>query len=293
MLEMTCRSLLLGVAAALTLVSGIAVAGPPTPTTMQIQVLPSSIPVGGTATVTATATPNTGTINCGKGHIQYDINSTGWLNLANNLPVALNQFSAVFDTSVITVVAGDLVRFRAGYESTGSGCEFENQAIGQSPTTTLLISGANGVCPNDQTTGVYIAIAGPDGNGAPAPGTHVAASFDVLVTACEDVFDLTAQGGANGWAPVKSTIPGSPTIVVRNANKKNEVYLWTIGAMLQGDVAKATVYVEGDIKNSLGECGKIKKLNGDWSALYATTSGGPKTKSDYTVHVAEIEVTCP
>jgi hypothetical protein len=73
---------------------------------------------------------------------------------------------------------------------------------------------------------------------------------------------------------------------------KNTVYLWTIGDLNQGDHATLTVTVNTTIKNSAGECGKEKLLNGAWSALYATVPGGPLTKSAYTKHTAKIAVTC-
>lgn len=288
--------------------SGWVLAAPPVSppvvtTTMAIAVSPTSMTPGESATVTATVTPNTGAINCGKGQIQYlitypDTTNTGWLSLANNLDVVSNQFSAVFDSNSIAVLAGDKVSFRAGYASSGSGCSFENQAIGLSPSVDLLIvaEASSAYCPNNQTTGVYVAIVGPEGDGQPGPGAALTASFTVRVTACEDVYGVTAQGGANGWSNIKACTTGnSPNGMkceVRNKNKRNEVYLWTIGDLLAGQPAEATVQVTGTIKNSLGECGKEKYLNGDWSALFATVSGGPRTKSAYTDFDSFVTVTC-
>lgn len=275
------------------------------PTTMSIDVVPTSISPGQEAVVTATVTPNSGNINCGKGQIQYqiyDIDGSSiriqWTQLANNLPVSNNKFSATFDTNSITVFTGEKVSFRAEYSSTGPNCDFDGQDFGHSPTTDLLIVGSSaGSCPDEQVDGVYITIEGPDGNGTPVPGETVVASFDVVVTACEDVFDVTAQGGANGWAPIKSYMqaPGNPPggSVEEKVLKKNTVYLWTIGNLLEGQSALLTVQVEGTIKDRLGECGKVKLLNGDWSALYAIVEGGIKTKSDYTSYTATVEVTCP
>ena len=79
-----------------------ALAAPPAQTTMTIAVNPVSITPLDTATVTATVTPNTGTVNCGKGQIQYmithvDLTFTTFLQLGNDLDVVANQFSAVFD----------------------------------------------------------------------------------------------------------------------------------------------------------------------------------------------------
>ncbi len=275
-----------------------ALAAAPVPTSLSIAVNPTSITQIGSAVVTATVTPNTGTIDCGKGQIQYNIlhidtTSTGWLQLANNLSVVANQFSAIFDGTLIFVTPGDRVSFRAGYESTAGGCNFQNDAIGQSPTADLLIdASAAAACPNGQITGVHIIIEGPNGVGAPPPGYAGTWSFDVKVQACEDVFDVTAQGGANGWAPVKFFTPASAA-VQQFVKNKNTVYLWTIGNLTQGQTATLTVNVGATIKNSPNECGKVKLLNGDWSAMYATVAGGARTKSDYTNYTSTITVSCP
>jgi hypothetical protein len=285
--------------AAICLSAATALAAPPITTTMQVSVSPSAITPGGSATVTATVTPNSGTINCGNGQIQYRIYDAlnlvrvDWTQLANNLTVSSNQFSVIFDTATIPVAAGERVAFRAGYASDGSGCAFQNQAIGLSPTADLLVTAADyATCPNGQTTGVFISIEDPNGNGAPRPGESGPWSFVVKVKACESVYDVTAQGGANGWAPLKSYSPAAAN-VVENVKNKNTVYLWTIGNLAQGQEAALTITVDGAIKNSAGECGKVKQLNGDWSSLYATTPGGVKTKSAYTTYTTTIQVTCP
>lgn len=286
------------------MVCGMAFADPQTPidTEMSISVLPTSITPAGSATVTVTIEPvGGGIINCGKGKIQYkivhaDSTETDWLDLANNLPVANNEFLADFPgNSGAVVVVGDKVTFRAQYESTGSGCNYEGQDPAHSPTVDLMIveDTTSAYCPNNQITGVYIAIVGPNGDGTPGPGQTVIASYNVRVTACEDVYDVTAQGGANGWSSVKSCTPYIGTSCdIRNKTKRNEVYLWSIGDLVAGQYVEATVTVEGQIKNTQGECGKAKYLNGDWSALYATEPFGTKTKSAYTVFDSYITVTC-
>jgi hypothetical protein len=285
------------VAASAALLPVAAQAAPAIPTSLLINVDPVAMPVGETAVVTATVTPDTGEINCGKGQIQYRITTAGitgsWQQLANNLPVAANKFSAIFDTTSVLVLAGDSIDFRAGYESSGSGCDYQNDAIGQSPSTTLLIVAApTTFCPDNQVTGVFVSIKNPQGNGMPLPGQSGPWSFDVDVLACENVFNVSAQGGANGWAPIKS-YAASVGSVQGSVKNKNTVYLWTIGSLNQGNHATLTVTVDGTIKNSPNECGKEKQLNGDWSALYATVPGGPLTKSAYTTYKAAIQVTCP
>jgi hypothetical protein len=156
----------------------------------------------------------------------------------------------------------------------------------------LLIVG--GSCPNGQTTGVFISIEGPGGVGNPPPGFTGSWTFTVRVQACENVYDVTAQGGANGWTDNPKTILGPSTgTVTPYVKNRNTVYFWNIGDMTQGQDEELTVQVTGTIKNSQGECGKVKLLNGNWSALYALIDGGDKTKSDYTDYTATITVTCP
>jgi hypothetical protein len=275
-----------------------AVAAPPVGTTMTIGVNPVSITPLDTATVTATVTPNTGTINCGKGQIQYmithvDLTTTTWLQLANNIDVAANQFSAVFDPAVIAVSPGERVTFRADYVSNGGGGDFATADFGHSPTVDLLIAALpTATCPNGQVTGAFVSIEQPGGLGQPAPGTTGTWTFVVKVQACENLFGVTAQGGANGWSTIKNFTPSIGS-VAQSVKNKNIVALWTIGDMTQGTVQTLNVDITGTIKNGPSECGKTKLLNGDWSATYATVANGPRNKSAYSQYVASILVTCP
>jgi hypothetical protein len=265
---------------------------------MTIAVNPVSITPLDTATVTATVTPNTGTINCGKGQIQYmithvDLTQTTWLQLANNIDVLANQFSAVFDPALIPVSPGETVTFRADYVSSGGGCDFATADFGHSPTVNLVIDTLPlAVCPNGQVTGAFISIEQPGGLGQPAPGTTGTWSFVVKVQACENLFGVTAQGGANGWSTFKNFTQSTGS-VAQSVKNKNVVALWTIGDMTQGSTQTLTVDVTGTIKNGPSECGKTKLLNGAWSATYGTVANGPRNKSAYTQYVASILVTCP
>ena len=143
-------------------------------------------------------------------------------------------------------------------------------------------------------TGAFISIEQPGGLGQPAPGTTGTWNFVVKVQACEDLFGVTAQGGANGWSTFKSFTPSVATdTVAQSIKNKNVVALWTLGDMTQGSSHSLTVEVTGTIKNGPSECGKVKLLNGDWSATYATVANGPRNKSAYSQYVASILVTCP
>lgn len=291
-------------------------------TTLKIAVDPTTVLLNVDATVTATLKPDSGTISCGKGQIQYravrnaDNNAStgltgapgyeldlsgGWQQLANNLPVASNVFSATFNTLPITLQApyswmvGDKVQFRAGYTSSGNNCDYEVKAIGDSPTVDLLIGGSvAAACPNDQTTGVHVTITDAGGNGTPAPGYSGEWTFQVNVQACEDVTNVSAQGGANGWAGFIKAVPDDENADVAISTKKsNTVLNWTIGDLDEGEVATLAVTVAGAIKDKISECGKVKLLNGAWSALFSNDGGTTVQKSAYTDYVSTVTVTCP
>lgn len=201
---------------------------------------------------------------------------------------------------MIPVTNGEVVTFRAKYDPGANGggagpCAdglYTGLGYGQSPTTDLLIdTTAGGICPNNQTTGVFIAIEQPSGIGSVAPGTGGTWLFNVTVTACENVFDVTAQGGDNGWAPATTCLPDTGTCKIRKTNNNNKVWFWTIGSMTQGQKATLTLNpTTAGIPNSPSQCGQIKLLNGAWSALYAETEGGPLAKSAYTTYTATVDV---
>jgi hypothetical protein len=265
-----------------------------------ISIVPNAIPMGSAATATATVQDADGSITCGAGTIRYQIHDAlntqivGWTVLASHLPVSANQFSAVFDTTLIPLVAaGDKVTMDAQFDPGGGagtpcGGSFNGVGLGQSPTSDLLIEALpTSFCPNNQTTGVFVSIDGPKGLGAPPLGYSGTWSFVVTVLACEDVYDVSAQGGSNGWT-TSAFEPPSQGAVTPMPKNKNTVYLWTIGSLPAGKNATLTVDAIGSIKNSPSECGKAKLLNGDWSAMYAEAPGGIKAKSAYTAFTAAI-----
>jgi hypothetical protein len=96
-------------------------------------------------------------------------------------------------------------------------------------------------CPNNQVTGVYITIEDPNGDGMPAPGESGPWAFTVRLKACENLDFVSAQGGANGWAPIKWYTQSTGTVeeMVKN---KNTVYLWTIGAMSDTSLTSKIVF---------------------------------------------------
>jgi len=143
-------------------------------------------------------------------------------------------------------------------------------------------------------SGALISIKKATGPGAPTPGTTNNWQYEVTVEACEHLDDVTAQGGTNGWAPLTnrlaSSVSGSAlhpsgftSAAVRNANKKNEVILWTIGAMDLGQKETLTVDLSGSIPPKTADC-QLRYLSGPWSTTFKIA--GATLKSDYTGRVS-------
>lgn len=145
----------------------------------------------------------------------------------------------------------------------------------------------------EECTGVTISVDLASGPGFPvSPGGPYNWSFEVLVHACEDLYGVSAQGGTNGWAllannrnPNLSLHPstGAGTAVVRKANKKADVILWTIGDMVAGQEETLVVDVSGSIKGA-PDC-QERFLSGPWSALFSN-DGFLFEKTDYTGRVS-------
>ncbi len=146
------------------------------------------------------------------------------------------------------------------------------------------------VAEEEECEGATISIARASGPGEPtAPGGAYDWTFRVTVHACEDLYGVTAQGGTNGWAQLvgrsaASLSPsGTTTAAIRNANKKTDVILWTIGDMEEGDTETLDVALRGSLKGA-PDCDE-RFLSGAWSALFSL-DGLVFEKSDYTGRVS-------
>jgi hypothetical protein len=178
----------------------------------------------------------------------------------------------IFDT---TGYGGQSLGFQASYQG---GAKFFN-----APTVCTDLTVTTEAC-----SGATISIELADGNGSPAPGGPYEWTYEVTVHACEDLIGVTAQGGTNGWAPLKgrsatNLFPDTGTAAIRNANKKNEVILWTIGDMAAGDTARLGVLLSGSIPRNAPDC-QTRFLSGPWSALIST-DGAEFSKTPYTGRV--------
>jgi hypothetical protein len=281
------KKILFAFSAALMVATAAIVADQPV-NDLTLQINPTSIAVGGSALVTVTINPNDGAIDCGKGKIQYLLPPTpdpddvdpDWTDLGGDLEVLDNQFSATFDSTGISVTPGTTVQFRGGYASSGPNCDFPPQAPGLSPTLSLSITGVECEAP------LSIAADRVSGNGNPPAGFEGDWTFEIVVTACEDVTGVTAQGGTSGWTNFANTTwdPTKGDAVIRNQNKKTTILLWTIGDMNAGDSETLEVTVHGKVKNNTPS-GTELFLSGPWSATY-TDDENVKQKSSYAGRVS-------
>jgi hypothetical protein len=176
-----------------------------------------------------------------------------------------------------TGLGGQVLGYQASYQGQGN---FENAAIICTDVT---------VNQTEACTGATINIDLVYGPGAPAAGGSYEWGFVVTVHACEDLIGVTAQGGTNGWATLEgrsedSLFPsGSTTAVIRKANKKTDVILWTIGDMTAGQTETLGVLLSGSIPPKTPDC-QVRFLSGPWSALFST-DGINFEKTDYTGRV--------
>lgn len=184
---------------------------------------------------------------------------------------------AVVDT---TGLGGTVLGFVAQYQGTN---KFENAP----QICTDLTVGADEA---EGCGGATISIDLASGPGEPAaPGGPYDWSFRVTVHACEDLYGVSAQGGTNGWAQLvnrsaDSLHPSNETTAeIRNANKKTDVILWTIGDMLAGDTETLGVDLQGSLKRA-PDCDE-RFLSGAWSALFSL-DGLTSEKTDYTGRVS-------
>jgi len=196
-----------------------------------------------------------------------------WTTIDSGSPDINGQFGTSFDT---TGLGGNTIGFRAHYPASGGGHGFAQVS---SPGTDLVInSSCEGV--------VTIASDLASGNGTPPPGYTGDWEFRIKVKACEDVTNVSAQGGTSGWTSFVSATPDIGSTEIRKQNKKTSVLLWTIGDMSAGDEATLLVKVSGTVKPGALD-GTELFLSGAWSAKY-TDSDSIVQKSDYTGRVSVV-----
>lgn len=195
-----------------------------------------------------------------------------WGNIYNATTDINGRVSTTFDT---TGLGGRTICFRTKPDDSSvvSG--------NPSPGADLVILPPVSAC----TPGATIAATLAAGDGTPGTGNTGPWTFRITVTACGPLTNVTAQGGANGWAPVSGAFPDYGTVADRKVNKNNTIKLWTIGTMTSGQVANLDVVVEGPIPHSAPDC-QVRYLSGPWSAMFSTDGGITSTKSVYSGRVS-------
>lgn len=292
-----------------TLLIGIAlIVGAPTAwahknlTNAQVGVSPNPVTEGTSATITGTLT-YTGAQGSGSstGHTLFPTNgdpvsgvtlnieelqladagvacgtsSAIWVQIATGTTDALGKVSTNFDT---TGLGGSTICFRTQNPAAGGAHGID---ANQSPGVDLVILSQPACVP-----GATIAATLASGDGTPAPGNPAGPwTFRITVTACGDLTNVTAQGGANAWAPYTGALPDTGEVDIRKQTKKNTILLWTIGNMSDGQVANLDVGVNGPIPYDAPDC-QVRYLSGPWSATFSADGGATFEKSAYSGRVS-------
>lgn len=210
-----------------------------------------------------------------------------WVGVASGTTNASGDFSTVFNTSV--GMGGKNIGFMAAHPPQNIGGN--NLQKSESACMDLVIN-STPPGPGGCTPGATIAATLASGDGTPPPGSSGPWTFRITVTACGPLTGVTAQGGANGWAPFQSTVPALSAyppapgqVAIRKETKKNTILLWNIGNMTDGQTANLDVTVSGPIPATAPDC-ELRNLSGAWSASYTLPMATTRTKSEYSGRVA-------
>jgi hypothetical protein len=209
-----------------------------------------------------------------------------WVGVASGTTSGTGQFSTPFATSF--GMGGKNIGFMAAHPNQNTGGNNLHQSDSACMDLVINTTPPGPGC----TPGATIAATLASGDGTPPPGDSGPWSFRITVTACGPLTGVTAQGGANGWAPFQSTVPALSDyppapgqVAIRKVTKKNTILLWNIGDMADGQTANLDVTVSGPIPNTAPDC-ELRYLSGAWSASYTLPSATTRTKSEYSGRVA-------
>jgi hypothetical protein len=275
-----------GPAALMLLASATIFAGPPPPTVTTLSFSPSaSVPQFSAAsaviTVTSGGSPvSSGTVelfqtktagvpgSCaaqnGNAQVQPPLSATP--NASGQVTFDLYQAGL---TSTLGTF-GYIAKFSdpGNYDSSSSACL---------DLTITLGDGGPGLCPAGQNATISASFV--NSPGFPLPGAY---TWNLLISvhACRDLTNVSAQGGKNAWTGATFGTPTQGSVSLRKATGgKNEVSIWAIGSMANGDTVDLPVSVTGSIKPKTA-CGTVLGLLGSWSALSTSPDFGTQ-KSDY------------
>jgi hypothetical protein len=271
-----------------------AFAGAPLPTTTSITVLPTPVVLSGDAsadavfTTNTTSTPSNPTaVDAGKVNIEMAtlagvpsavVPGIVWTDITGFAGPSSGAAQFAVDFDGLGILPGSTVGFRAHFVGEGGGA-----AEGKSDNIDVPVLG-------NTCSGFNVAADMGTGNGSPAPGDSGPWQFRITLENCTgvDLYNIKAQGGSNGWAPIVGQPVVSAGSAVIKPNKNNQIVVWNLD-MPSGSTHTILVNVDGKIPRSAA-CESIRYLSGPWSAVY--DAGAGSQKSDYTGRVS-VTVTCP
>lgn len=198
-----------------------------------------------------------------------------WTNVDTGAPASIvDTFDTGTDATVNAASLPQTIGFRGHYVPSGGSGYHESASDG----VDLVVN------PTPCTGGVTIAADLANGLGDPPAGYSGSWQFTMKVHACQDENNVTAQGGANGWAPVTGSSADTGFVAVRKTTNKNTILLWTIGNMIAGQDATLTVTVTGTIKAGTPS-GTVLGLSGAWSSTFTDPTTGLQAQSGYSGQV--------
>jgi hypothetical protein len=285
----------LGLAAAVLLLPGAALAAAPADTTTALSLSPNPANDGQNVTVTGTTTLVVGGAPVVGDKLQIEMrqstdtaydpalgvacDAAGFFKqvpTVNELTDANGQVSKTFDT---TGLAGKSICFRAHHPADGGNGTGNSMSAGLNLVIQSSCTGVTLTNPSVSggTTNPYGSVKGPW-------------TISMTLKICLAARDFKVQGGATAWAPYKD---GSASVTAGEldykVNKKNTVIIWNVNA--GEEIITFTVGSESTVIPCGGVSGITQYLSGEWSAAYKDDNNQP-AKSDYTARATVSSQAC-
>ena len=228
--------------------------GTPTPT-LTLSYAPAPGIVGQDVTIKAWVTYLGVDLTCGHVQLFYAVDAVG-----NPCPVAsvvswVNPWgqpkAAPGGTYTTSYTAAGYYGWRAQYESSGPGCDYQN--LTGNDAVTLDIQIVENDCTEPLTITPFLVSASSD------DGKLFKFTTKWVVKACEDFTDLKTQGGLTAGSVVLSTEPLASTI---RSTKQNVIINWKEPVVESGDEFVYVVVFTRALKNTCYEY----DITGAWSA---------------------------
>ena len=269
-------------AASVALVVPIAFAAPPPATATSLTFAPSAtVALNGAASAVVTVlTPDSSGLPVSTGTV------TLFQAKANGLPGSCEAQNGKADTSTGLTAAPDVngqVSFdlqAAGLTGTigtvGYIAKFDDPgkyAKSASPCLDLTIIPDPVLC--DSGVNATISAIRTSGVGFPLSGVSNTWTFIMRIHACQNLTNVSAQGGNNAWTgAVLGPPPIGTSVSLRKATGgKNTVNIWTVGSLANGSDIDLPITITGTIKAGT-PCGTVVGLLGSWSAKSTSATYG-------------------